>query len=122
MLRAVETSTPQVRPRPSAPATRSPEFIRFAKARSAYVDCVWSGDEKRATVASDLVDDAIKALIDRPVTCLRDVVDLAEMVMAERWEADEHGLPDQAFCADHPLDIDRALLRAIISLGERFNG
>lgn len=122
MLRAVETSTPQVRPRPSAPQARSPEFTRFSQARSAYVDCVWAGDDQRAAVASDLVDNAIMALIARPVTTWNDVLDLAEMVVAERWTTDEHGLPDEVFCEGHPLDIERALLRAMLQFGGRFHG
>jgi len=122
MLRAVEHPTPQVRPRPSAPQARSPEFTRFSQARSAYVDCVWAGDDQRAAVASDLVDNAIMALIARPVTTWNDVLDLAEMVVAERWTTDEHGLPDEVFCEGHPLDIERALLRAMLQFGGRFHG
>jgi len=117
MLRAIEQFTPQLRPHVSAPPPQSPEYRRFLQARDAYVECVWAGDDTRAAIASDLVDDAIEALIERPVTTLRDVVELAQMVTAERWDTDEHGLPDQPFCADHPLNIDRALIRAIHTLG-----
>ncbi|MBI1650129.1 hypothetical protein [Hyphomicrobium sulfonivorans] len=101
---------------------QSTELRRFNQARSAYVDRVWAGDEKRAAVASDLVDNAIVALIERPVTTWNDVLDLAEMVVAERWTTDENGLPDEVFCDGHLLDVERALLRAMLQFGGRCNG
>lgn len=122
MLRAVEQPTPQLRPHLSAPRPQSTELRRFIQARSAYVDCIWAGDELRAAVASDLVDDAIMRLLARPVASWSDVLDLAEVVVAERWTTDEHGLPDEVFCEGHPLDIERALLRALLQFGGRFHG
>jgi len=117
MMRAELHTTPPPPQCGSVTPQPSPEFRRFTAARQAYEECIWARDEKGAAVASDLIDHAIVSLIKRPVTSLRDILDLAEMVAAERWTTDENGLPDEQFCNDHPLDIDRALLRALIGYG-----
>ncbi|KWT64855.1 hypothetical protein APY04_3095 [Hyphomicrobium sulfonivorans] len=122
MLQAIEAYTPPLRARPSAPRQQSPELLRFNQARSAYVDCIWAGDEARAAVASDLIDDAIVTLLERPVRSWADVLDIAEVLIAERWTADEHGLPDEQFCEGHRFNIERALLRAMLTFGGRCNG